>query len=307
MRQALLLLLLSLSAAACSGQKPTAPTNTPPATESPALSKVWLCCGANGISLNQERQLEVRATYADGSIKDVTNAATAWKSSNPAVATVSSTGLVKGLAAGNFDVTATYQSMEGSWDLYVFVPTNHVGPDELVGYVQERTINNDVAVPLAELEVIGGPDNGRKIQADTGGFFRLGGLHGPGFDLMVRAPAYNSKRFHVGALGVDVSSEMLLTPAPDVISDVLQGAVCWPTRTISTTFTPSVTGFLRITSSWWVSTSRTLHENGTQITSGIFNLQDIPLRAGAKYELRVTGSCDYDPSTTVRMTFLRPR
>lgn len=82
----------------------------------------------------------------------------------------------------------------GERGLYVFVPTNHAGPDELVGYVRERTINNEVAIPLAELEVIGGPDNGRKIQANTGGFFRLGGLRGPGFDLIVRAPAYNSKR-----------------------------------------------------------------------------------------------------------------
>ena len=307
MPRTLLLLLLSLSAAGCSGQEPTGPTKTPPPAQGPSLSRVWLCCGANGININEERQVEMRATYADGSIKDVTTAATGWKSSNPEIATISTTGLVKGLAEGNFQVSATYEGMEASWGLYVFVPTNYVRPDELVGYVQERTINNEVPVPRAELEVIGGPDNGRKFQADSGGFFRMGGLHAPGFDLIVRAPAYNSKRFHVAALGVDVSSETLLVPAPDVISDVLEGAVCWPTRTISAMFTPSSNGFLRITSNWWVSTRKALYENGVEIRSFLYTLDDVPLRTGAHYELRVTGSCDYDPSTIVRVTFLRPR
>src|SRR5206468_3351005 len=223
----------------------------------PALSKVWLCCGSNQVLVNSERQIEARATYADGSIRDLTTAVTSWTSSNPKIATISSTGVVRGLAAGDFEIGATYAGMEATWGLYVFVPVfGPAGPDEVVGYVQELTVNGPAYINRAEVEIVGGSSDARKVLTNSGGFFRLGGLQSAGFDLIVREAAYSTKRFRVSQLGVDVSSETVMTPGPTMVSDVLEGEVCWPTRTISATFTPTVAGFVRITSAWYNSTLR---------------------------------------------------
>jgi hypothetical protein len=68
-----------------------------------------------------------------------------------------------------------------------------------------------------------------------------------------------------------------------------------------------VAGFLRITSARYNSTSRAVYGDGILVNSFVQDNVDVPMRAGIKYELRVTGSCDYDPSKSVRLTFLRPR
>jgi len=65
-------------------------------------------------------QFNAVATMADGSTQDVTSQAT-WSTSNAGVATVSSTGLVTGVAAGSATVAATYQTISAS-DSIVLVP-----------------------------------------------------------------------------------------------------------------------------------------------------------------------------------------
>jgi uncharacterized protein YjdB len=57
-------------------------------------------------------QMVATATLTTGTTQDVTAQAT-WQSSNTAVATVNSTGLVTGVAAGAVQITATYQSISG--------------------------------------------------------------------------------------------------------------------------------------------------------------------------------------------------
>lgn len=58
-------------------------------------------------------QLAATAAYGANASQDVTSLAT-WSSSNPAVASVSTTGLVTGRAVGEADIFATYQSVTGS-------------------------------------------------------------------------------------------------------------------------------------------------------------------------------------------------
>jgi uncharacterized protein YjdB len=65
-------------------------------------------------------QFTATATMADGSTQNVTSLAT-WSSSNSAVATVSSAGLVTGVAAGSTAVGATYQTISAS-DAIVLAP-----------------------------------------------------------------------------------------------------------------------------------------------------------------------------------------
>jgi len=281
---------------------PVAPAAAPPTQ---GLVRIWLCCGSNQIDMNTQRQIEARATYADGSIKDITGAVTSWASSNPSIAPISKSGVLTGFAPGAVDISATFAGFRATWDLHVFQSVfRPPALDTLTGYVREQTALGIVEVPDADVEVVGGTANGRVVRAISGGFFRIEGLEAARFELAVSRRGYERARLPVGELGREV--EVVLTPSPGVLSDVLQGEVCWPTRTITRTFTPATTGFLRITGARYQSAIRALYGDDVLVSSHVFNNQDIELRAGVKYELRVTGSCDYNPSPTVALTFLRP-
>ncbi len=68
-------------------------------------------------------QFTCTATYTDSSTKDVTTTA-AWNSTNPAVATVSSTGLVTVVGLGTSVIEATYQGIEGTDNITVTIVTS---------------------------------------------------------------------------------------------------------------------------------------------------------------------------------------
>ena len=283
-------------------RSPVAPSPAPPTQ---GLVRIWLCCGSNQIDVNTQRQIEARATYADGSNTDITGAVTSWTSSNPSIAPISKTGVLTGFAPGATDISVTFAGFRATWDLHVFQSVfRPPALDTLTGYVREQTALGTVEVSDADVEVVGGASNGRVVRAISGGFFRIEGLQAAGFELVVSRRGYAPGRASVRELGREV--EVLLTPSPGVLSDVLQGEVCWPTRTITRTFTPPSAGFLRITGARSQSTSRSLYGDGVLVSSNIFNNQDVELHAGVKYELRATGSCDYDPSTNTALTFLRP-
>jgi uncharacterized protein YjdB len=63
-------------------------------------------------------QFTAVASLAGGVTQDVTGAAT-WSSSNTAVATVSATGLVSAVAAGNAVISATYSGVAGTDSILV--------------------------------------------------------------------------------------------------------------------------------------------------------------------------------------------
>jgi trimeric autotransporter adhesin len=94
------LVLLVISAAACHSS-PTAPS-----TSSIAVT-------GTVPSVGQTSQLDAKATLSNGTSQDVTAQAT-WSSSNTAIATVTAGGLLKVLALGGAQVTATYQGVSGN-------------------------------------------------------------------------------------------------------------------------------------------------------------------------------------------------
>jgi hypothetical protein len=105
-RGVLQVVALSALAAAC-GQS-TTPTPTPPAVTSVTITGT-LTLPAVG----QTSQLVATAAFANGTSQVVTNQAT-WQSSNPTVATVTTTGLVAALTYGTAIVTATFQGVNGT-------------------------------------------------------------------------------------------------------------------------------------------------------------------------------------------------
>jgi len=68
-------------------------------------------------------QLRANANSKTGFMQDVTNQAI-WKSSNPAIASVSSTGLVTAVVPGIVEITATYESSYASAGISVATPVD---------------------------------------------------------------------------------------------------------------------------------------------------------------------------------------
>ena len=99
-----------VSACGHNAASPAAPTAPGSAVSSIAVTSAPVS--------NASIQMTAMAKLADGSSQDVTRTA-AWESSNPAVATVSPTGMVSVVGAGELDVRATYQSVSGSMHLRV--------------------------------------------------------------------------------------------------------------------------------------------------------------------------------------------
>lgn len=91
-----------LSCAACSGTAPT----TASTIASMSISGAPPAVGGRS-------QYSADVTLPNGVEQNVTNVAT-WQSSDTAVASVSSTGLVTGVAAGSATLTATYQGVSVS-------------------------------------------------------------------------------------------------------------------------------------------------------------------------------------------------
>lgn len=66
-------------------------------------------------------QLAATASLSDGTTRDVTGSAV-WQSSNTAVATVTSSGMLSGIVVGSADVQATYQGVSGVVHISVVSP-----------------------------------------------------------------------------------------------------------------------------------------------------------------------------------------
>jgi uncharacterized protein YjdB len=69
--------------------------------------------GPTGQTIRQEGAVQLTATTVDQSGATVTGRAVTWASLNPAIATVSSTGLVAGVADGTTTITATSEGVTG--------------------------------------------------------------------------------------------------------------------------------------------------------------------------------------------------
>lgn len=98
-------IVLSATLAACSNKSTSAPT--------PTVKGVVVTGNGAFTSKNQTSQLIATANLSDSSSQNVTSTAI-WSSSDPAVASVSSTGLVTAISFGTATIGASYQGAQGS-------------------------------------------------------------------------------------------------------------------------------------------------------------------------------------------------
>ena len=100
--------LLPILVSACDGEDPIEPAQ---------VADVEVTSPAEALGIGETAQLAVRVLDADGN--ELTDRAVTWQSSSDAVATVSATGLVTGVAAGAATITATAEGESGSVELAV--------------------------------------------------------------------------------------------------------------------------------------------------------------------------------------------
>jgi hypothetical protein len=97
---------------ACGGSSSSS-TPTPTPSPTPTVTSVTVGGSTSFSSINQTSQLTATANLSNGTTQAVTTQAT-WQSSNTTVATVSASGLVTAVGAGQADLRATYQGVTGS-------------------------------------------------------------------------------------------------------------------------------------------------------------------------------------------------
>ena len=110
MRRTCVIAAVLAALAGCDSKTPTAPTRTvtePPPQPEPQVAEVTVSGDGRFTALNQVRSFTAAAQMTDGSLRDVTAKAD-WRSSDPAVVTISSSGAVTSVGIGLATISANY-------------------------------------------------------------------------------------------------------------------------------------------------------------------------------------------------------
>lgn len=187
-------------------------TNTPttPAPTAPTVSSVTVTGPTSSATTGQTAQFTATAVMSNGTTQTVTDQSS-WQSSNGSVATVSGSGLVTAVGAGDADVRATYQNVAGSARISVVSPSH-----SLCGTVRSSSTN--ATISAAELEILTGANAGRRVTADNAGAFCLNNLQQGGLTVRIRASGYSTSDQNLTVNGMTVVTFTLVpgpTPAPN--------------------------------------------------------------------------------------------
>jgi uncharacterized protein YjdB len=110
---------ISASSSMPSSYSATGSTGTATLTvNSASLSSLAITPADGSVPVGVTQQLTATGTFSDGTSHDVTGLVT-WSSSDPSVATISTSGLATGVALGRATVTATFGALSGSTTLTV--------------------------------------------------------------------------------------------------------------------------------------------------------------------------------------------
>jgi hypothetical protein len=120
------------------------------------------------------------------SSQDVTGLAQ-WSTSSPAIATVSTTGLVTVVGAGEVSIRATYQGTSG----YAIVS---VAPGQGISGtfrdLQGTVLSMEGPLPDVLMEILNGANAGRKTTTSSTGWFSMTGLQDGQFTIRLSKPGY---------------------------------------------------------------------------------------------------------------------
>ena len=146
----------------------------------------------------------------------VTSIAT-WSSSNSAAATVNASGAVTGVAAGDADITATYQTVSGKAQVTVVRP---VAPTFTIsGTLRDATSGGSLPNVIVEAEPADAGATKRSAPTDASGVYVISGLPPGLVTLRVAASSYQPLTQTVTVSG-DTHTDLVLAriPPPDALS-----------------------------------------------------------------------------------------
>ena len=127
----LLVWVIAALSAACGddGPKtPTAPTVVePPSATEPTITSVSVMGDTVLMGVGETVRLSLVATLSDGSTRDIDPTLAEWRSSDPAVATVASDGVVTAIRAGQATISATYEQQEAELEMSVRISSHSQG------------------------------------------------------------------------------------------------------------------------------------------------------------------------------------
>ena len=222
LRVALPVLLL----AGCGGNSSSS-SSTPSTPVAPTATVSSIAVSGNSPAVGDTSQFAATATLSSGTTQDVTAQAT-WQSSDAAVATVSSAGVVRSMAAGEADITATYSGVRGSQRMRVAAAL--VPARTLTGIITDDRTGLPI-VDQAEAQIMDGENAGKAGRVDANGRYAIPDLAPGTFMVRARATGYESRDhlvamdapdvrvdFALRAQSRDVPCSYALTPAsiPDV-------------------------------------------------------------------------------------------
>jgi len=151
------------------------------------------------------------ASLSNGTSQSVTTQAS-WQSSDTAVASVSAAGEVTGVNGGNVEIRATYQSVTGALRVTVSSAPHPPRAFHVSGFLHEPSPTEDIVVPAARIEVVGGTLADQVFTSDDRGRFVLSPVTTGDFYLYFKKPGYEDSRFWVKELPRDEAIEVELVP-----------------------------------------------------------------------------------------------
>ena len=210
------LALLLLGLGACANPTPSPPT----APTLPSASSVTISGLPPAFTIGQSVQLRASVALPDGTQLDATSKVI-WQSSDPNVATVSSTGLLAAGGPGDTEVTATFEQLRGTAHVMVSTPLPTPVRNDISGVVHETEPTEGVPVAGATVGIhfVGCPacphDN-QTTTTDSSGGFTLPGIDTAGFTLVVTKPGYETTSYGIVMLPRDQHPRIALPrlPAP---------------------------------------------------------------------------------------------
>jgi lipopolysaccharide export system protein LptA len=172
--------------AGCDNNQPTTPGPNPPATvQSVAVSGTAPVVGATA-------QFAAVATMTGGTTQTVTGQAT-WSSSNTAIATVNASGMVTGVAPGEVDVTATYQTVAGA--LHVRIANAESRTFSITGTVTDGTTGG--VLPNVDVQAAESGGKTTTVRTNGAGAYALNGVAAGPVVLSAAPVSYEPKTVNI--------------------------------------------------------------------------------------------------------------
>ncbi len=188
--------------AGCGGSSPS----TPSMPAAPTLTVSSVTVNGSLSAPGETAQFTATAMLSNGATQDVTAQAT-WRSSDASVAVVSSGGVVRSVAAGEADLTATYSGVAGLQHLKIVAAP--AARRTLTGVITDDNTGRPIT-EQAEAQIMDGEDAGKAGRVDANGAYAIPDVAAGTFTLRARATGYESRDHQVTLDVADVRVDFAL-------------------------------------------------------------------------------------------------